>query len=73
MFKIKRIGDVVFSEWGHDCDCENCPMGWDVYSYEGECEDCGCCFDYHFNVPLWKCMLPHWVKELIKRIKKWNV
>ena len=29
----------------YDNDCENCPCGWEVGSYEGECVDCGCLFD----------------------------
>ena len=41
----------------YDRDCEHCPMGWEDIGYEGECEDCGCLFDYEFNVPeLWKCV-----------------
>lgn len=51
------------------CDCESCPMGWESRSYEGECEDCGCLFDKDFNVPIWKCMLPNWVKKIIIRWK----
>ena len=49
----------------YDCDCENCPMGWEDMSYEGECNDCGCLFDHDFKVPIWKCMLPEWIKKLI--------
>ena len=66
-------------EWEHcteiscwyDRDCGNCPMSWEDRSYEGECNDCGCLFDYDFNVSTWKCMLPKWIKRMIaKRIKK---
>lgn len=61
------------NEWEHyttircwyDRDCENCPMGWDDRSYEGECNDCGCLFDYDFKVPIWKCMLPRWIKVIV--------
>src|SRR5574344_2764943 len=49
----------------YDCDCENCPMGWEDMSYEGECNDCGCLFDHNFKVPIWKCMLPEGIKKLI--------
>jgi len=47
-------------------------MGWDSFSYEGECEDCGCCFNYEFDVPIWKCALPDWVKKIIKKMKGWD-
>lgn len=55
-----------------DPDCEHCVMGWDDTSYDGECNDCGCCFDYHFNVPKWKCALPWRIKKLIKKVKGWE-
>jgi hypothetical protein len=51
----------------YDNDCENCPMGWETRSYEGECDDCGCLFDYDFRVPIWKCMLPRWIKNIIAK------
>ena len=67
-----RIGDVIVSrKYGFEPDCENCCMGWEDCGYEGECYDCGCCFDYDFNVPLWKCMLPYRIKKLIKKVKRW--
>ena len=56
----------------YDRDCEHCPMGWEDRSYEGECNDCGCLFDYDFNVPIWKCMLPRWLKNIILKHKKSN-
>lgn len=49
----------------YECDCENCPLSWEARSYEGECEDCGCLFDHNFNVPIWKCMLPKWLKNIV--------
>ena len=66
------------SEWKHyttingwyDCDCGDCPMGWEERNYEGACDDCGCLFDYDFNVPIWKCMLPDWIKKLIIKHKR---
>lgn len=82
--KLFKIGDIAIEKWqegsGKDtvnhyyteCDCEHCVMGWDDMSYEGECGDCGCCFDYHFNVPKWKCALPRWIKKLIKKVKGWE-
>ena len=82
--KLFKIGDIAVEKWqegsGKDtinhyyteCDCKHCVMGWDDMSYEGECEDCGCCFDYHFNVPKWKCALPRWIKKLIKKVKGWD-
>ena len=36
-------------------------------AYEGECDDCGCLFDYDFRVPIWKCMLPRWIKNIIAK------
>ena len=51
----------------YDRDCENCPMGWETRSYEGECDDCGCLFSYDFRVPIWKCMLPRWIKNIIAK------
>lgn len=51
----------------YDRDCENCPMGWEECGYEGECNDCGCLFDCNFRVPIWKCMLPKWIKNIIAR------
>ncbi len=78
-----KIGDLKPYKWtegkngkrinhyGFEPDCENCPMGWDVFSYEGECQDCGCYFNYDFDVPLWKCALPHWIKKIIlKKLRK---
>ena len=46
----------------YDRDCEDCPMGWEDRRYE----DCGCLFNYEFNVPIWKCMLPRWLKNNFK-------
>lgn len=56
----------------YDNDCENCPCGWENGSYEGECDDCGCLFDKngYFNVPVWKCMLPKWIKRLFAKHKE---
>ena len=51
----------------YDRDCENCPMGWETRSYEGECDDCGGLFSYDFRVPIWKCMLPRWIKNIIAK------
>lgn len=51
----------------YDNDCENCPMSWEERSYEGECDDWGCLFDHNFNVHIWKCMLPKWIKNIIAR------
>lgn len=56
----------------YDNDCENCPCGWEIRSYEGECGDCGCLFDKNggFNVAAWKCMLPKWIKRLFAKHKE---
>lgn len=53
----------------YDRNCEDCPMGWEESSYEGECEDCGCLFNYSFDVPIWKCMLPRWIKRIIIKLR----
>lgn len=55
----------------YERNCEYCPLAWEDRSYEGECEDCGCLFDKDFNVPIWKCMLPKRLKEIIKHKKGW--
>ena len=57
----------------YDRDCKYCPMGWEDMSYEGECNDCGCLFDYDFNVPIWKCMLPRWLKNIILKYANKNL
>lgn len=57
---------IEISCW-YDRDCENCPMGWEECGYDGECNDCGCLFDCNFRVPIWKCMLPKWIKNIIAR------
>ena len=67
----KREHYTEVSCW-YDRDCENCPCGWETRSYEGECDDCGCLFDPRggFNVPIWKCMLPKWIKRMIVKHTK---
>lgn len=59
----------------YDNDCENCPCGWAIGSYVGECCDCGCLFDRKggFDVPTWKCMLPKWIKRLFAKHKEKSV
>ena len=65
-FKVKRHHYT-------EPDCENCPCSWESISYEGECEACGCYFsDQDFNTPTWICLLPRWVKRLIKRMRGWD-
>lgn len=67
--KFEHYTEVSF--W-YDNDCENCPCGWEVSSYEGECGDCGCLLDPRggFNVSTWKCMLPKWIKRAFVRHKR---
>lgn len=50
----------------YDEDCENCPCGWE------SSDDCGCLFDRKggFDVPVWKCMLPKWIKKLFAKHKE---
>lgn len=81
-----RIGDIHLRNWEENVngkgkkhyycerDCENCPLSWDVTSYEGECEDYGCYFDRdsELSAPTIICLLPRWIKRLIKRIKRWE-
>ena len=55
-------------------DCECCPLSWEDRSWEGECYDCGCYMAKHSNdypETMLICMLPYWVKRLIKKIKGW--
>ena len=50
--------------------CEDCPMGWEDISYEGECSDCGCLLSRESNSsPMWKCMLP---KSIKRGVDKWK-
>lgn len=52
-----------------DCDCENCPLSWEVWSYEGDC-DCGCMwYDDLYGYKL-VCYLPLFAKQIIYRIKR---
>ena len=53
-------------------DCEGCPFGYDSYSYEGECEDCGCYIDHDFDVHPIICAIPYKLKKLIKKLKGWE-
>ena len=67
-FKVKRHHYT-------ECDCENCPFSWEDRGYEGECYDYGCVMDKGQNAlcaPLWACLLPRWIKRLIKKLKKWD-
>ena len=59
-----------------DCDCENCPLSWEDWSYEGDC-DCGCMWygdSYEWYENLcgngFVCRLPLFAKEIIYKIKK---
>lgn len=76
-----HYGDCSSGEWKnwteikcfYEQNCEDCPLGWEDRSYEGECYDCGCLFDKDFDVPVWKCMLPKFVKKLyLRRMKNEN-
>ena len=78
--RLGRIGDMKRSWWSDYgkvkycwfCDCENCPFGWDDTGYEGECNDCGCYFNYNFQTPKIVCLLPRWIKRMIKKVKRWK-
>lgn len=63
--KSNEWEDYTTIDCWYDCDCENCPMGWEDRGYEGECSDCGCLFSHDFNTPIWKCMLPNWIKNIL--------
>lgn len=56
----------------YDCDCENCPCGWESRGYEGECDDCGCMMSKSgdLDAPVWKCMLPRWIKNIVRKRKE---
>jgi hypothetical protein len=82
--KNAHIGDLDFCSWVTytnkrrkrefylEPDCENCHFGWEYTSYEGECEDCGCCINYEFDTPRIYCALPRRIKKLIKKVKGWE-
>lgn len=56
----------------YECDCEHCPLSWEERGLE-DC-DCGCYMaEYSNDYPksMLICMLPYWVKRLIKKIKGW--
>lgn len=57
----------------YECDCENCPLGWEDRSYEGECMSCGCYMaergkDYPKTMLI--CMLPKWIKKILLKRRK---
>lgn len=63
----------------YECDCENCPFSWESRGYEGECYDDGCRMakprldtPYVCVAKTWVCLLPRWVKRLIKRMRGWD-
>ena len=56
----------------YEPDCECCPLSWEVRGLE-DC-DCGCYMAKHgddYPKTMLICMLPYWVKRLIKKIKGW--
>ena len=77
-----KIGDVIIykpqyieKKVDYMRDCEHCAFSWEDRGYEGECYDYGCVMDKGQNAlcaPLWACLLPRWIKRLIKKLKKWN-
>ena len=55
----------------YECDCEHCPLSWEVRGYEDA--DCGC----YMAKPgedcpktLLICMLPRWIKKILLRQKE---
>lgn len=40
-------------------DCENCILGWENCSYEGECDDCGCMLYGDLDAGRLACYLPN--------------
>ena len=71
-FKVKRHHYT-------ERDCENCPFSWESRGYEGECYDDGCRMakprldiPYVCVAKTWVCLLPRWVKRLIKRMRGWE-
>lgn len=54
----------------HECDCEHCPLSWEVKYYDDV--DCGCCMaecgkDYPKTMLI--CMLPNWIKKILLKHK----
>lgn len=66
--------DGTHKDWtelhcGYECDCEHCPASWE--DWYGEDGDYGCYLaelgeDY---APIWKCMLPKWIKRLLLKLR----
>jgi len=56
----------------YECDCEHCPLSWEVRYYDDV--DCGCCMaeigeDYPKTLLI--CMLPRCIKNiLLKKLQK---
>ena len=59
----KSIGNMRITSLHYSRPIENSSK-WENYT---ECDDCGCLFDYDFRVPIWKCMLPRWIKNIIAK------
>ena len=54
----------------YECDCENCPLSWEVRGYDDT--DCGCYMaEAGEDCPksLLICMLPRWIKKILLRRK----
>ena len=55
----------------YECDCEHCPLSWEVRNYDGDV-DCGCCvatFGEDYPKTLLICMLPNWIKKIMLKYK----
>lgn len=54
----------------HECDCEHCPLSWEVRYYDDV--DCGCCmaeFGKDYPKTMLVCMLPNWIKKILLKHK----
>lgn len=57
-------------ECWYECDCEHCPLSWEVKGYDDV--DCGCYMaeigeDYPKSDLI--CMLPNWIKKILLKRK----
>lgn len=53
----------------YECDCENCPLSWEVRGYDDV--DCGCYMAEYGDYPKTDliCKLPRWIKKILLKHK----
>lgn len=71
----KKFGTTKKKYYWHR-QCEDCPFSWECRSYEDECCGDWGCYAHKRNSQYFSydivCLLPHWVKRLIKRLRGWE-